>query len=90
VNNFGKLLRVKEAADLLAIAPSTLSRYRSEGLLTEGLHYVRYGDRCYRYLEDSLYHWANHRQNLQEHLDWLQAKQRNQRSGNSRLRDVPA
>jgi hypothetical protein len=74
--SLGSLLNPIEAAKLVALAPSTLSEYRREKLLVEGLHYVRYTGRSYRYFGDALYHWATHRQQPEEHHAWLLAKQR--------------
>lgn len=59
--NFAILLRPEAAAKLINISVSHLARLRSWGELTEGIHYVRHGDRTYRYLSDALYHWAKYR-----------------------------
>jgi uncharacterized protein (UPF0548 family) len=62
------LLRPEAAAKLVGISTSYLARLRSWGQLTEGIHYVRHGDRCYRYLSDALYHWSKTRHQSQQQL----------------------
>ena len=72
----GALLKPVDAAKLVALAPSTLSEYRRDGLLVERLHYVRLSAQCYRYYRDALYHWATHRLEPEEHQKWLEEKAR--------------
>lgn len=62
-----QLLRPEEAAQLLAISRSYLARLRAGGELVENVHYVRRGQRCYRYLANSLYDWAVNRRRSNEH-----------------------
>jgi hypothetical protein len=60
--NYSILLQPGAAAQLIGISTSYLAKLRAGGDLVEGEHYVRHGDRCYRYLSDRLYHWAKTRQ----------------------------
>ena len=72
----GALLKPADAAKLVALAPSTLSEYRRDGLLIERLHYVKFSAQCYRYHQEALYHWATHRLEPEEHRKWLEEKAR--------------
>jgi hypothetical protein len=47
-----------EAAKLLKIHPGTLNRYRQEGKLTEGVHFIRLSSQTIRYNKALLEDWA--------------------------------
>ena len=51
----------QEATQCLKLSDSTLKRYRSKGLLVEGLHWVRINSRVIRYNLELLKDWAINR-----------------------------
>jgi hypothetical protein len=75
MHKFGQLLRPIEAAESVALSLSYLARLRHRGDLTEGVHYVRYGLRTYRYFSESLFNWALHRAEPAEHQQWIKEKE---------------
>lgn len=76
MNEFGKLLSPANAAESVALSISYLSRLRNSGEFIKGVHYVQYGDRTYRYLSDSLFNWALHREDPEEHQRWIESQKR--------------
>ncbi|MEM8804460.1 MAG: hypothetical protein AAGF01_00210 [Cyanobacteria bacterium P01_G01_bin.38] len=51
----------QEATQCLKLSDTTLKRYRSQGLLIEGLHWVRINSRVIRYNLELLKDWVHNR-----------------------------
>jgi tRNA(His) 5'-end guanylyltransferase len=72
-----------QAAACLFVSTSTLKRYRLNGELIEGVHWVRLNSRCIRYNLEILKDWFKNRDNLQVHLqtidEYLQSLPSNQK-----------
>ena len=65
---FGRLLSVKEAADLLGFEPNSIRSVRQRNGWIEGVHFAKKG-RIYRYFELAIKHWdAN---SAQDHETWV-------------------
>ncbi len=56
-----------EAARCLNLSGATLKRYRLQGLLVEGIHWVRLNSRCIRYNLDLVQDWAQNRDDPAAH-----------------------
>jgi hypothetical protein len=56
-----------EATRCLNVSDTTLKRYRLQGLLMEGVHWVRLNSRCIRYNLDLLQDWVQNRDNPLAH-----------------------
>jgi len=52
------LITKHEAAKIIGIRPSTLSHWRREKKLIEGIHFVRFNSRVVRYIHEALKDWA--------------------------------
>jgi tRNA(His) 5'-end guanylyltransferase len=52
----------QEASQYLNLSGTTLKRYRLQGLLIEGIHWVRINSRCIRYNLDLIQDWLHNRQ----------------------------
>ncbi|MBR8831894.1 MAG: hypothetical protein N5P05_002609 [Chroococcopsis gigantea SAG 12.99] len=50
-----------EASQYLKLSGTTLKRYRLQGLLVEGIHWVRLNSRCIRYNLDLIQDWLHNR-----------------------------
>jgi hypothetical protein len=55
------------ACQYLKLSEATLKRYRLQGLLIEGIHWVRLNSRCIRYNLDLLQDWMRNRHNPEAH-----------------------
>jgi CHAD domain-containing protein len=51
----------QEAIHCLKLSDSTLKRYRLQGLLVEGIHWVRVNSRCTRYNLELIQDWLHNR-----------------------------
>jgi hypothetical protein len=51
----------QEASQYLKLSGTTLKRYRLQGLLIEGIHWVRLNSRCIRYNLDLIQDWLQNR-----------------------------
>ena len=51
----------QEALQCLKLSSSTLKKYRLQGLLTEGIHWVRINSRCTRYNLELIQDWLHNR-----------------------------
>ncbi|WP_013320680.1 helix-turn-helix transcriptional regulator [Gloeothece verrucosa] len=51
----------QEVSQHLKLSATTLKRYRLQGLLVEGIHWVRLNSRCIRYNLDLLQDWLQNR-----------------------------
>jgi tRNA(His) 5'-end guanylyltransferase len=51
----------QEASQYLKLSGTTLKRYRLQGLLIEGIHWVRINSRCIRYNLDLIQDWLHNR-----------------------------
>lgn len=74
VKTFGNILTIAEAAKLISLSRVQINRLRKNGTFIEGIHFVQYSERNYRYFEDSLYHWATHQKTPDEHREWILSK----------------
>ena len=57
----------REAIESLKLSDTTLRRYRVQGLLIEGLHFVRLNSRCIRYNLDLVKDWLHNRHDPEAH-----------------------
>jgi tRNA(His) 5'-end guanylyltransferase len=57
----------QEATQSLKLSGTTLRRYRVQGLLIEGVHWVRVNSRCIRYNLDLLKDWLHNRHDPAAH-----------------------
>jgi len=57
----------REAIESLKLSGTTLRRYRVQGLLIEGLHFVRVNSRCIRYNLDLVKDWLHNRHDPEAH-----------------------
>jgi len=57
----------QEAIQSLKLSGTTLRRYRVQGLLIEGLHWVRLNSRCIRYNLDLIKDWLQNRHDPEAH-----------------------
>jgi len=57
----------QEAIQSLKLSGTTLRRYRVQGLLIEGLHWVRLNSRCIRYNLDLIKDWLQTRHDPEAH-----------------------
>ncbi|WP_013320998.1 helix-turn-helix transcriptional regulator [Gloeothece verrucosa] len=51
----------QEASRCLQISATTLKRYRLQGILIEGVHWVRLNSRCIRYNLELIQNWVQNR-----------------------------
>ena len=51
----------QEASKVLKLSGTTLKLYRLQGLLIEGIHWVRLNSRCIRYNLDLIQDWLHNR-----------------------------
>lgn len=51
----------QEASHYLKLSGTTLKRYRLQGLLIEGIHWIRINSRCIRYNLDLIQDWLHNR-----------------------------
>ena len=65
-----KLLKVKQAALISGLSPSTLNSYRYKGILTRDVHYIVKGPNVVLYCEEEFTHWARHG-HTEYHQKWL-------------------
>jgi hypothetical protein len=56
------------AALLIKCSPHTLNKWRLDGTLIEGVHWVAYNQRVTRYDKEMLQHWAENRHQPWVHL----------------------
>jgi CHAD domain-containing protein len=57
----------QEAVHCLKLSDSTLKRYRLQGLLVEGIHWVRVNSRCTRYNLELIQDWLHNRHDPAAH-----------------------
>ena len=57
----------QEATQSLKLSGTTLRRYRVQGLLIEGVHWVRVNSRCIRYNLDLIKDWLHNRHDPAAH-----------------------
>ncbi|ACK70819.1 conserved hypothetical protein [Gloeothece citriformis PCC 7424] len=57
----------QQASQYLNLSGTTLKRYRLQGVLIEGIHWVRLNSRCIRYNLDLLQDWLQHRDDPAAH-----------------------
>ncbi|MEG3437800.1 hypothetical protein V0288_11785 [Pannus brasiliensis CCIBt3594] len=66
-----------EASRCLNLSDTTLKRYRLQGLLVEGIHWVRLNSRCIRYNLDLLQDWIQNRHDPKAHQKAIDIYQAN-------------
>jgi hypothetical protein len=57
----------QEATQSLKLSGTTLRRYRVQGLLIEGVHWVRVNSRCIRYNLELMQDWLHNRHDPAAH-----------------------
>jgi tRNA(His) 5'-end guanylyltransferase len=57
----------QEAVRYLQLSDATLKRYRLQGQLIEGIHWVRINSRCIRYNLDLIQDWLHNRHDPTAH-----------------------
>jgi hypothetical protein len=57
----------REISQRLSISATSLKRYRLNGRLIEGIHWVRLNSRCIRYNFDLITDWLQNRERLDIH-----------------------
>jgi len=57
----------QEATQALKLSGTTLRRYRVQGLLIEGVHWVRVNSRCIRYNLELISDWLHNRHDPAAH-----------------------
>jgi tRNA(His) 5'-end guanylyltransferase len=57
----------QEATQSLKLSGTTLRRYRVQGLLIEGIHWVRVNSRCIRYNLELIKDWLHNRHDPAAH-----------------------
>jgi hypothetical protein len=62
-----------DAAQILKISPSTLKRYRLNGIWIEGTHWVRVNRRCVRYNINLIQNWFENRHDPIAHEKMIEA-----------------
>ena len=67
----------QEAAQYLKLSGTTLKRYRLQGLLIEGIHWVRINSRCIRYNLDLIQDWLHNRHDPVAHQRAIEVYQAN-------------
>ncbi len=67
----------QEAAQYLKLSGTTLKRYRLQGLLIEGIHWVRINSRCIRYNLDLIQDWLHNRHDPVAHQRPIEVYQAN-------------
>lgn len=67
----------QEAAQYLQLSGTTLKRYRLQGLLIEGIHWVRINSRCIRYNLDLIQDWLQNRHDPIAHQRAIEVYQAN-------------
>ena len=65
------------ACQYLKLSETTLKRYRLQGLLIEGIHWVRLNSRCIRYNLDLLQDWMRNRHDPSTHQRAIEVYQAN-------------
>ncbi|WP_242578229.1 hypothetical protein [Chroococcus sp. FPU101] len=67
----------QEASQYLQLSGTTLKRYRLQGLLIEGIHWVRINSRCIRYNLDLIQDWLHNRHDPIAHQRAIEVYQAN-------------
>jgi CHAD domain-containing protein len=63
----------QSACAKLNLSGTTLKRYRTEGILIEGIHWVRINSRCIRYNLEMLQDWLQNRHDPAAHWRNIEA-----------------
>jgi CHAD domain-containing protein len=67
----------QEASQRLQLSGTTLKRYRLQGLLIEGIHWVRINSRCIRYNLELIQDWLHNRHDPIAHQRAIEIYQAN-------------
>jgi hypothetical protein len=67
----------QEASQYLKLSGTTLKRYRLQGLLIEGIHWIRLNSRCIRYNLDLIQDWLHNRHDPIAHQRAIEIYQAN-------------
>lgn len=74
-----QLLKAKDAAVILGVAPATLRDYRRRGLdeadrawLKKDIHYITRGQNVVRYIKEAIEHWAVNDEDT--HNKWIKSQ----------------
>lgn len=59
-------------ADAIGVSPHTLKRYRLQGSLIEGIHWIRINSRCVRYNHELVQDWVSNRHDPGSHLQAIE------------------
>ena len=76
----------QKASQYLNLSGTTLKRYRIQGLLIEGIHWVRLNSRCIRYNLDLIQDWLHNRHDPVAHQRAIEAYQANLLSNQRKLK----
>ncbi len=76
----------QEASQYLNLSGTTLKRYRLQGLLIEGIHWVRINSRCIRYNLDLIQDWLHNRHDPIAHQRAIENYQANLLSNQKKTR----
>jgi tRNA(His) 5'-end guanylyltransferase len=83
----------QEALQCLKLSSTTLKKYRLQGLLIEGIHWVRINSRCIRYNLELIQDWLHNRHDPVAHQRAIHAYQAsllsNQKKSNRRAATKP-
>jgi tRNA(His) 5'-end guanylyltransferase len=83
----------QEALQCLKLSSTTLKKYRLQGLLIEGIHWVRINSRCIRYNLELIQDWLHNRHDPVAHQRAIHAYQAsllsNQKKPNRRAATKP-
>jgi tRNA(His) 5'-end guanylyltransferase len=72
-----QFVRARVATELLSLSDSTMKRYRTEGKWVEGIHWVKFSNRCIRYNLELIQDWVHNRDNPKAHAKAIAAYQAN-------------
>lgn len=67
----------REVSRYVKLSGTTLKRYRLQGLLIEGIHWVRINSRCIRYNLDLIQDWFQNRHDPNAHQRAIEVYQAN-------------
>ncbi len=59
-------------AKVTGVSPHTLKRYRLQGHLIEGIHWIRINSRCIRYNQELTQDWFSNRHDPSAHLQAIE------------------
>ena len=76
----------RQVSECLSLSGSTLKKYRLNGELIEGIHWVRINSRCVRYNLELLKDWLQNRSDPAAHMQAIETYQQGLLSNQSQQR----